>query len=386
MPALKWIVTLIACLLVFGGLAAWKVMDIQAAIAFGAAYPEHSETVREARVLEAELTPSITLLGEIVAPQRLDLRNEVAGEITAVNFTSGAEVSAGQLLIQLDIGVEQANLQAATAEAEVVRLVHERIRKLHETGVTTNDQLERAAADVANAAAVVSVLERTIEKKTLRSPFKGRAGLHNFEVGQYLPANTLITNLIGATDNVWVDFQMPQFYPQLEIGATVTITTIGQDSAATRATATIIAENTVLNVQSRSRGYRASIASDAQRYMPSTVVQVDAPTGPAQRLLQVPAIAVQSDSLGQYVFVLREDAEVRGGYRAVRQQVRVALLEAERALIDSGGGLQLNDPIAADGAFKLYEGILVFTGNNTHTGRAAETGAAPTHALDGAPL
>lgn len=374
MSFVKWGVTIAGCAVVFGALATWKVRDIQLAIAAGEAYPEQSETVEETTVASAQFTPSITVIGEIVAPQRLDLRNEIGGEITAVNFESGAEVSKGQLLLQLDIAVEQANLQAAKAKAQVARLAHERLQRLIETRVATQDALDRANADLTAALAEISVLERTIEKKTLRSPFDGRAGLHNFEVGQYLSGNTLITSLVGTTDNMWVDFQMPQFYPQLPVNTEVKVMTIANDGGdAGEVKASVIAENTVLNASNRSRGYRASIANGSQYYAPYTVVQLEVPISAAEPLLEVPALSVQNDPLGQYVFLLQPDSGGKG-FRAARQQVKVRLLEDDRALIENGTGLSVGDRIAGAGAFKLYEGILVFTGERVN-GAGVEQGA-----------
>jgi RND family efflux transporter MFP subunit len=356
----KWIVAVLGCLLVFGALAAWKYLDISAAIAKGKAYPEQSETVEAVLVSTADFTPTISVMGEIVAPQRLDLHNEFAGTITAVNFHSGDRVHAGQLLVQLDVAVEKANLEAARAKAEVARLTYDRILKLIETKVATQNELDKAKADLTSALSDITVLERTIDKKTLRSPFNGRAGLHNFEVGQFLAANTLVASLIGDTSNMWVDFQMPQFYPQLPPGTELRLVAIGNNSAATHVKASVIAENTVLNANNRSRSYRASIPNDSQRYIPYTVVQLAVPIAAPESLLQVPAIAIQNDPLGQYVFTLRKDAAGKG-YRAARQQVQVKLMDTDRALIDSGSALKKGDLIAGAGAFKLYQGILVFT-------------------------
>lgn len=354
----KWAVTIVACLAVFAALAAYKTMQIRAQIAAAEAYPEQSETVEEARVTSAAYTPTITVTGEVLAPQRLDLRNEIGGEIRAVNFRSGDRVTAGQVLIQLDTTTQEANLQAARARAELARTVHERNQRLITTNVINQDTVDRSQADLTAALAEISVLERTIEQLTLRAPFSGRAGLHNFEPGQVLQAGTLITTLIGDTADMWIDFQIPQFYAQLPLGAEVGVTPIGNAAAAGRTSATIIAENTVLNAANRSRGYRASVPNDASQFAPATVVQVEVPIGAAERLLQVPALAVQNDPLGQYVFVLREDG---GSLRAVRQQVQVRLIDDERALLETGTGLAEGARIAAAGAFKLYEGILVVT-------------------------
>ncbi len=355
----KWLFAIVGCAIVLGALAAWKIMDIRSAIATAKAYPEQIETVEAGTVTTAKFTPTISVMGEIVAPQRLDLRNEIAGVITAVNFHSGDRVRAGQLLIQLDVAVEKANLEGAKAKAELTRVVHARIVKLVESKVATAGELDKAQADLAAARADIAVLERTIEKKTLHAPFNGRAGLHNFEVGQFLPANTLVASLIGDTANMWVDFQMPQFYPQLPAGTQVSLVTIGNDNNAVPVTASVIAENTVLNANNRSRAYRASIANDSQRYIPYTVVQLAVPTAAPQTLLQVPAIAVLNDPLGQYVYILHDGGPGQG-LRAARQQVQVKLMEADRALIESTG-LKSGDLIAVAGAFKLYQGILVKT-------------------------
>ena len=368
----KWAITILGCLAVFAALATYKVMDIRASIAMAEAYPEQSETVEEALVTTTDYTPTINVIGEVLAPQRLDLRNEIGGEIRSVNFRSGDRVTAGQLLIQLDTDVHEANLVAAKARAELARTVHERNLSLITSRVINQDTVDRSQAELASAQAEIDVLERTIEQLTLRAPFAGRAGLHNFEVGQILAPGTLITTLIGDSADMWIDFQMPQFYPQLPIGAEVGVMTISNDDAARRSTATIIAENTVLNADNRSRGYRASVPNDSGRYAPATVVEMEAPIGASERLLQVPAIAVQNDPLGQYVFVLREAG---GALRAVRQQVRVRLIENERALLESGTGLEEGTRIAAAGAFKLYEGILVHTRERNRANAEQEPGS-----------
>jgi membrane fusion protein, multidrug efflux system len=360
MAVMRWIVTIGGCLLVLGALGTYKYREIQAGIAAGEAYPEQSETVEEARVAVTDFTPTITVMGEIVAPQRLDLRNEIEGEITAVNFRSGESVRAGQLLIQLDTSVEEASLAVARARAELAQRSYDRNLELFESKLSSEDLLDRAKADLSAAQAEVQVLERTIDKKTLVAPFAGRAGLHTFEVGQYLESNTLITSLIGDTTDMWIDFQVPQFYAQLGTGTAVAVAGIGNDSADANAQATIIAENTVVNADSRSRGYRASIVDEQKRYTPQTMVKLEVPIANSEQLLRIPATAVQQDPLGQYVFMLNEDPAGKG-LRAARQQVQVRSIGTDYALLEQNGALKEGDRIAAAGAFKLYEGILVFT-------------------------
>lgn len=374
MNASKWLLTVLTCGLVFAGLGFYKLAEIRAGIAAAEAFPEQSETVEVATVALGDYRPELTVVGEVVAPQRLDLRNEIGGEIAAVSFTSGAPVAKGQVLIQLDDSVERANLRAAQARADLAKLVLDRNRQLFDSGVSNADQMDRANAELTTALAQIDVLNRTIEKMTLRAPFDGRAGLHTFEVGQVLQDNTLITSLIGNTEDMWVDFQVPQFYRQLPSGTELGVTTIDDANEPTRTTAVVIAENTILNASNRSRAYRARIPNREARYSANTMVNVQVPTGEVQRLLSVPAVAVQNDPLGQFVYVLREEG---GALRARRARVDVRVMGDDRALLEPTAALAEGDRIAAAGAFKLYEGILVSGAERTPGAGGEDRAAEP---------
>lgn len=364
MSFVKWIFTVVVCLAVAGGLSYYKYSEIRAGMALAAAYPEQSETIEVAEVTSVDYFPQLTVIGEVVAPRRLDLRNEIAGEIASVNFMSGSGVVEGQVLIQLDTTVEAANLRAAQARAELARAVFDRNKELFDSGVSNADQVDRAQADLTTSLAAIDVLERTIEQMTLRAPFDGRAGLHTFEVGQYLPDNTLITSLVGNTDYMWVDFQLPQFYQQLSAGTKLDVSTIDNDANAQAIKATVIAENTILNSNSRSRSYRARIPADASRYAANTMLNVRVPTGARERVLRVPAVAIQNDPLGQYVYVIYEDGQA---LRVRQERVVVKAVTSGYALLENNTRLVEGDRIAAAGSFKLYENMLVRVGERAQT-------------------
>jgi membrane fusion protein (multidrug efflux system) len=358
MSAVRWLIAIVVCAAVLAGLAFYKYSEVRSAIAAAEAYPEQSETVEVATVEAAEYRPELNVIGQTVAPQRLDLRNEIEGQIVAVSFTSGAPVAKGQVLIQLDDTVERANLEAARARADLARQTLDRNRKLFEQGVANADQMDRVQAELRAATAQIDVLTRTIEKMSLRAPFDGRAGLHTFEVGQYLESNTFITSLVGNTEDMWVDFQVPQFYRTLPLDTEVSIASIDDANDTTRSTAVVIAEDTVLNSTNRSRGYRARIPNRVAQYAANTMVDVHVPTGEVQPVLSVPSVAVQNDPLGQYVYVLSDDGGGRG-LRAKRHRVDVKVVTDDRALLDPRSAVAEGDRVAAAGSFKLYEGILV---------------------------
>ena len=352
----RWIITVSACVLVLAALAGYKVMQIRAAIAFAESFPEPSETV-EAVVTEVQqVQDSMVTIGEIIAPQTVALRNEIEGRVTAVNFVSGARVKQGDVLLQLDTSEEQARLQAAHSRVELAQLDLQRISELRKKRAISKERLDQAKAQHEIAIAEVQALKAVIAKKTLRAPFDARTGLHEFEAGELLPANTLITTLVGLNDYTWVDFNLPYQQATLEVGSDVTITVSGHPEPVT---GIIIAKESVASAASRNLRFRARIAPGYD-VAPNTIVKVSVPVGVPQQWTRIPVTAVRYDGLGAYVYVL--DAEQAGAepqsYRARRQQVSLGSEQDQQVVIKSG--LEPGLLVATQGSFKLRNQLRVF--------------------------
>jgi membrane fusion protein (multidrug efflux system) len=59
---------------------------------------------------------AVPAIGTLTAIQGIDVAPEAAGIIQSIGFESGQEVDAGDLLVELDDGTEQASLKAAQAQ------------------------------------------------------------------------------------------------------------------------------------------------------------------------------------------------------------------------------------------------------------------------------
>jgi membrane fusion protein, multidrug efflux system len=361
----KWAVTLLACAAIAAVLIGYKVLDNKAAEEAAASAPEYSETVSADEVARIEYQPAVSVLGKVVAPQQVELRNEVAGIVAAVNFKSGAQVGKGQLLLQLNISEEQAQLQSAIARAELARSTQKRIKKLRDSKTVSQDQYDKAVAELRVAKADKAMIEATIAKRTLRAPFDAVTGIHQFEIGQYLEENTLITTLVGVQDFLWIDFSLPQIYSTLPDNVSVVIASLS-DGANTSSTgwtplsAPVIARESVMKAESRSLRYRAQIKRGESGLLANAIVGVKVPIAEIQRELAIPAVAVLYSSAGPYVYLLNEDktAAMQPAYRAQRQPVTLGDQQGELIIIKSG--LEVGQRIASAGAFKLSDGLLTF--------------------------
>lgn len=366
--AKRWFITLAACLLVFACLAVFKVMQIRAAIEMAESFPEPSETVEAEAAKVQNIQPRVSTLGEIIAPEMVELRNELEGRIDAVGFVAGTLVKKGQILIQLDISEETARLKAARASADLARIDLQRIEKLRQSQTVSQERLDQAKAQYDIATAETRAQQAIINKKTLRAPFDAYTGLHTFEVGELLERNTLITTLVGITELTWVDFSLPQQHIGITVGTDVNVELIDQSSVSDSLllpktlVARIIARDSVISDRSRNLRFRAKLQLP-QQIPPNTVVNVTVPVGQSHQQVTVPTTAVNHDGLGDYVYVLEADTE-KQAYRAIRRTVtlgtRIFKHGQRRTAIDSG--LQEGELIASRGAFKLREGLLTFIG------------------------
>src|SRR5262245_6465737 len=115
----RWIGTILLLATVIGilgGLAAWKYLAIQSAIAASKNQPEQMESVTEAIAKEREHRRQTTSIGTVVALRSITLRNELAGTVKQVDLTPGEVVEAGKVLVTPDVSVEEAELKAQEAQ------------------------------------------------------------------------------------------------------------------------------------------------------------------------------------------------------------------------------------------------------------------------------
>ena len=351
----RWLIVISTCLVVAAGLGYYKYRQIQAGMAFAAAFPERVEAVEVFIAREEIWQPTTSVTAEVVAIQSIELSNELAGSIVEVGFAPGARVNKGQVLLRLDISEELAQIAAARAEAEIARLDLARNQKLIASGAAAQDARDRAKARSDAAVAAVNRVQAVIAKKTLRAPFDATTGLHELEVGQYLDKASVISRLIGVNDQIWIDFTLPQRQAQLANGQRISVTIV---EAAQLFAAEIIARDAFVNEMSRNVRFRAIADNQDLGLYPGTLVSVEVPVGESQIAVLVPVTAVRWSSFGANVFVLRPAEE--GAPAPERAEKRVVQLGPQRGeFMVITAGVRPGERIAADGAFKLREGMLV---------------------------
>ena len=362
-----WLVTIIACLTLFFVLAFIKFTQIRAAIAFGESFPEPSETVHSQFTALSFWRPYTEVVGEIRASRELELRTEVSGMVALVGFNSGDQVSQGQVLLQLDIAEEQAQLAALEPQIELAKKDLKRLEGAVKSRSVSQQLADQAKSNLAVLRAQAVSIREIIANKTVSAPFAGRTGLHDFEVGEFVSSNTRITRLVGSLDTLWVDFSLPQQYANLANGEAVEVKALQNARLnADAVKATVIAVEPSVSSTSRSINARAEILSKTSQLTnqptnqltnqlrPGSIVQVSVPVGEQRQIVRLPSTAVRIDAFGSFVYTLSKDPQ--GATRATRKPIEVIAKQGADSILaaELGAGLE----VATIGSFKLRDGIL----------------------------
>jgi len=370
--AIRWFLLLLVCIVLIAVLAGLKYRQIQQAIAFAASFPERSASVTAVTAETGSWTQLYRTIGEVRATRFVELRNEVEGRITAIGFVGGDKVTAGQVLLQLDSREEAAQLDATRAQLKLAELKLQRIIELRADKMASPEDYDSAASNKAVLKANLEALTVRIEKKQLIAPFSATTNLHTLELGQYVAANSLITGLTGDEQQLWLDFELPQDKANINIGTPVSVS--GRGIQKKNLLAHVISSEPEIDPDSRTRGYRALLTDVGDVLSPGAVVDVAVETGVLEGVIRLPATAVRRSNFGAFVYLLiKAEANAAAPYRAARRQVTVAHAQGEQVIIT--GGLEAGDLVAALGAFKLQEGMLVHVVERVATNEPLVSGA-----------
>ena len=344
---------ILAVTLIGVGLASWKYESLQEQQAASANQPEPSESVTIALARTIDHRPTTTSIGTVLALRSISLKNELAGTIREVRLTPGQVVEAGTLLVALDVSVEEADLRAQEAQVALAKTILNRRQNLSQELATTQEEVDRARADLDVAQAQIARTKAIIAKKTIRAPFRARVGIADVHPGQYLDEGTLLTTLQGVGDAVHVDFSVAQ---QIAMGLLVdTLVEVFAAGDSPAVMAKIIALDSRVDPTTRNAMVRARIEGTRNIPTPGASVRVRVPIGSARTVVAIPVSALRKGPGGDHVFVIATDKD--GQTRVRARHVTSGPMLGDEIVIHEG--LTAGEQVAAVGSFKLRDGALV---------------------------
>jgi membrane fusion protein (multidrug efflux system) len=150
-------------------------------------------------------------VGALRSRQGVTLRPEVSGRISRLGFADGQRVKRGQLLVQLDDTLQQAQLQQAEAQASIARTNLQRNRELLAANFVSQSMVDQTAAALQVAEAQVALAKAQLARMRIEAPFDGSAGIRLVNVGDYVKDGADLVN-VEDTSSVLLDFRLAERY------------------------------------------------------------------------------------------------------------------------------------------------------------------------------
>ncbi|HZD54567.1 MAG TPA: efflux RND transporter periplasmic adaptor subunit, partial [Woeseiaceae bacterium] len=292
----------------------------------------------------------------------VDVSNEVAGRVSEIAFESGDEVEQGDLLVQLDDSIEQAELPGRVAQMKLAQLDVERTRELIGRELTSAEDLDRAQSQLQQMTSSVAALKATIAKKAIHAPFSGTLGIRQINLGEYLPAGTPIVTL-QSLDRLHVDFNLPEeFVDDVARGQKVRIgvSTYPDQSFM----GNVNAVSVKIDPSSHNFAAQAVVDNPDNRLRPGMFADVSVLSGAEQPVVAVPKTAISYSLHGDAVFVVeRAEQGGEGDPSLVARQRFVRVGDSNGEMVAVLQGIEAGDEVVTAGTQKLRDGMPVTINN-----------------------
>jgi len=321
----------------------------------------------------------VELPGRTSAFRVAEVRPQVNGIVKKRLFTEGSEVTAGQVLYQIDPALYQAKVDSARAALAKARAVEhsaqvkaERYKNLVRTkAVSELDQVEieaswkQAVADVASAEAALNSARIDLDYTKVTAPISGRIGRSIISEGALVTAQqSSPLSTIQQLDPLYVDVtqssnDLLKLKKDLSAGSAQhrdnpnsNVTILLEDGSEYDKTGSLEFSDVTVDQSTGSVTLRAIVANPDEELLPGMFVRAKIATGVRQDAILVPAASVSRNSKGQAIVMLVND----------QSKVESRVIESGQNIGDKvlvNKGLAAGDHLITAGLQKIRNGVPV---------------------------
>jgi RND family efflux transporter MFP subunit len=338
--------------------------------------PPPPPSVGVSQPLQRDVDQRLSFLGQFAAIKSVEIRAQVGGTLTAVNFKDGDVVRQGQLLFQIDpvpyqIKFDQANAELESANARLALAVRELVRaqQLKATDAGSVQNVDQKVAEKAAAQAAVDGAKATLhdarfdlDRTKIYAPFTGRIGTHLVSAGNLIAGSraassptTLLTTLVSL-DPIWLNFDMSeQDYMTFQrerarvkgpLANKVDVALSGDDKSTRQGTLDFL--DNAIDRASGTIHARATLQNADTSLTPGAFGRVQLAVSAPTPTLLVPDAAVLTDQGDHSVYVVGKDNVVS------QKKITIGALRGGLRVVTSG--LSLSDKIVVDGIPSVKSG------------------------------
>lgn len=336
------------------------VMVVLAALGFGWYRLQHHQmakptpkpvamVVTAAPVKTQTIIKTVQAVGVLYAKQQINVASQLAGKVKSIDYTPGAFVKKGALLIQLDDSLYQANLRSSLAALRLAKINYQRQQNLSVRKLTPQQDVDQARATYEEAQAKVNADKTFVEHCKISAPFSGYVGAKNVSIGDYVQEGQTLTTL---TDRslLQVNYALPEKYVlNVKLGQKVSLNVPHEKDHFYLGTVSYVSP--IVNPDTHSIDIEADVPNPNNVLAPGLFVEIKQNLGQVNDAVVIPQQAVVPTITGAEVYLVKGD-------KAYTQKVKLGTMLAG-GNIEVEKGLKKGDRIVITGQQNLKNGSLI---------------------------
>jgi multidrug efflux system membrane fusion protein len=317
----------------------------------------------------------VNALGVVTPLNTVSIVSRVQGQIIKVHYQEGQLVHAGDPLVEIDPGPNQAALDQAVAKKnqDQAQLNLELVELKRETAllaakIDSQDAYDQVAAQVKELEAVVKSDEAAVESAKVQlaycyisAPISGRIGLRLVDEGNIVQANStnpllVITELqpITVIFNVAED-DLPQIQKQLQAGNTLTVDAFDRAQTKKLATGTLLTLDNQIDPTTGTLKLKAVFTNTDETLFPNQFVNARLLVDTLEDATLLSNTVIQRNADSAFVYVIKPDKT--GTNQIVSMQtLTIGTTDGNVSSVD---GIDPGTVVVADNFNKLTDGAKV---------------------------
>lgn len=294
--------------------------------------------VHVTKVLRQGLTEQQLVTGTIEALSTVRIYNQEPGKIKSLPYYPGDTVKKDQLITVIDDAILIREFEKAHAQHRQSKLDLKRLKRLIPRKLASNEQLSRAQTLVEQTGAEENLFKTRLSYSKIHAPITGVITQRLSEVGDVVSLHSHILSLADVSQ-LKVTLSLSELtISQLKenMAVSIRVDALGD----TKFDGKILRIHPTIDTSSRQGTIEIIFDEVPQGAIPGQLCRIEINTVTAPRLV-IPVIAIQNDSIGEYVY--RVDKENKT--KLIRIQTGIQVNEWVEVI----SGLKVNDTIVTKG-------------------------------------
>jgi len=366
--------------------------------------------VSVAKAAQQSVPTELRVVGTVEASAIVQVKSQIAGQLLAVAFTEGQNVTEGDLLFRIDprpyedalrqaeaavlrdraqILQAEASLARDSAQANFAASDAQRQAELNRGGLTPRSQFDQAQSAAESAKASARATQASIETAKaalaadqaaeakaqldlshceIRAPLSGRTGNLLVNAGNLVKESDVALVVIHRVSPIFVSFNAPEQYlgaiRRLNAAGRLAVRVFAESDPSHAAMGTLAVIDNTVDTTTGTIRLKGTFDNRDGLLWPGQFVSTVLTLDTIRDAIVVPSEAVQSGQQGSFVYAMKPDASVE------MRPVTTGLVFGARTVIEKGLGA--GDTVVTDGFLVLFPGAKVRVAATPNAGSGAE--------------